>query len=32
MITADFQSRLAPFMDGLVESKRALGYKYETQV
>lgn len=32
MITADFQSKLAPFMDGLVESKRALGYKYETQV
>lgn len=27
-----FISRLAPYMTGLVEQKRALGYKYKTQV
>lgn len=32
MMMPEFKSRLAPFMIGLVEQKRALGYKYETQV
>lgn len=32
MIPLDFRSKLAPYMIGLVEQKRALGYKYEEQV
>lgn len=32
MKTPEFESRLAPYMLGLTQQKRALGYKYETQV
>lgn len=32
MIALDFRSNLSPYMIGLVEQKRALGYKYEEQV
>jgi len=31
MIMSEFESHLAPYMIGLIEQKRALGYKYETQ-